>query len=69
MVRGYHKYKEIWSDPFVGEELPCELEVGNPHDPLVVAIKKILEGNTRSLATFHGEYLFCAQCLSGEVVT
>ena len=44
MVRGYHEYKEIWPDPFVGEELPCEQEVGNPHDPLAVAIKKTIGG-------------------------
>ena len=35
MVCGYHQYKEIWPDPFVGEEFPCEQEVSNPHDPLV----------------------------------
>ena len=44
MVCEYHEYKEIWSDPFVGEELPCEREVGNPHDPLAVAIKKTIGG-------------------------
>ena len=47
MVRGYHQYKDIWHDPIVGEELPCEREVGNPHDPLAVAINETMaeEGN------------------------
>ena len=40
MVRGYHEYQAIWSDPYVGEELICEREVGNSHDPQVVALKK-----------------------------
>ena len=38
MARGYHQYKEIWLNPFVGEELLCEWKVGNSHDPLAVAI-------------------------------
>ena len=28
MVRGYHEYQAIWSDPYVGEELIYEREVG-----------------------------------------
>ena len=36
MVRGYHEYKLVWDDrgddPFVGEDLLCECEVGNPQD-------------------------------------
>ena len=31
MVRGYHKYKDIWEAEF-GEQLPCQRETGNPHD-------------------------------------
>ena len=34
--------QEIWPDPFVGEELLCEREVGNSHDPLAVAVKKTI---------------------------
>ena len=44
MVRGYHKYKDIWPDPIVGEALPCKREVGNPHDPLAVSIIKTIGG-------------------------
>ena len=47
MVRGYHQYKEIWPDLFVGEELLCEREVGNPHDPLAVAVKKTIGGEQK----------------------
>ena len=36
---------------------------------LQLLLKRPLEENTRSLATFHGEYLLCVQCLSGEVGT
>ena len=40
MVRGYHEYKSIWTNPFDGEELICEGEVGNHSDPQAVAMKK-----------------------------
>ena len=40
MVRGYHEYKSIWTNPFDGEELICEREVGNHSDPQAVAVKK-----------------------------
>ena len=39
-VHGYHVYKEIWSNPFAGEDLPCEREIGNLHDMLAVAVNK-----------------------------
>ena len=44
MVCGYHEYKDIWPDPIVGEEVPCEQEVSNPHDPFGVSIKKTIGG-------------------------
>ena len=47
MVRGYHKYQAIWSDLYVGEELICEREVGNSHDPQAVALKKEIDGDLR----------------------
>ena len=43
MIRGYHVYKEIW-EPTIGEELCCEREVGNPKDPLAVAVIKPIAG-------------------------
>ena len=39
-VRGHHVYKETW-DQTIGEVMPCEREVGNSEDPLVVAMKKL----------------------------
>jgi len=32
MIRGNHKYKVVWYNPLVGEDLLSESEVGNPHD-------------------------------------
>ena len=39
------KYKLIWNNPVVGEDLLCECEVGNPHDTHAVAVKKAIDGN------------------------
>ena len=33
MIRGYHEYGMIWNNPLVSEELVCERELGNNHDP------------------------------------
>ena len=44
-IRGYHVYKDIWPNPINEEQLTCELEVGNSHDPLAVAIKKLIDGS------------------------
>ena len=30
-IRGYHIYKEVWA-AVIGEDLPCERELGNPED-------------------------------------
>ena len=43
-IRGYHVYKEIWPSPIDEERLTCEREVGNSHDPLSVAVKKVIDG-------------------------
>ena len=40
MVRGYHEYKSLWTNLFDGEESICEREIGNPCDPVAVAMKK-----------------------------
>ena len=42
---GYHVYKDIWPNPIDEEQLTCEREVGNSHDPLAVAIKKLIDGS------------------------
>ena len=46
-VHGYHVYKEIWPNPIIGEELPCEREIGNTHDPSAVAVKKLITGERK----------------------
>ena len=40
MLQGYHEYQMIWNNPIVGEELVCNRELGNIHDPYAVAAKK-----------------------------
>ena len=37
MVRGYHKYKDIW-EAALGENLECQRENGNIHDIYTVAV-------------------------------
>ena len=39
MVRGYHRYKEIW-DAALGEQLQSERETDNHHDIFAVAVLK-----------------------------
>ena len=41
MVCGLHEYKLVWDDPFVGEDLLFEREVGNPHGMHAVAGSKL----------------------------
>ena len=41
VIRGHHFYKAIW-EPVNGEELNTERETGNPHDPLAMAVTKLL---------------------------
>ena len=38
-VCGYHEYSGIW-EPFIGEELQCDRETANPHDPYAVSVLK-----------------------------
>jgi len=44
-IHGYHVYKEIWPNLIDEEQLTCEREVGNSHNPLAVAIKKLIDGS------------------------
>ena len=46
MARDYHEYKSVWEDPVHGEELNCTRDIGNSHDPMVVAILKEIDGVT-----------------------
>ena len=61
MVRGYHQYRSIWN-AIDGEELPCQVELSNPHDLFAVAVCKsdIVVGHVpkkyhRSARRFCGE--------------
>ena len=45
VICGYHVCKEIWPNPVDEEELTCECKVGNSHDSLAVAIKKLSDGS------------------------
>ena len=46
-IQGHHVYKATWENLMVGEELKCQREVGNLHDPLTVAvIEQIDKHNT-----------------------
>ena len=47
MIRGYHEYQTIWTNPLIGEELPCEREPDNSHDPYTVAVKKEIGGRNQ----------------------
>ena len=38
-VRDYHIYMSTW-DAIIGEELPCEREIGNERDRYEVAVKR-----------------------------
>ena len=44
-ICGYHVYKDIWPNPIDEEQLTCECEDGNSHDPVAVAIKKLIDGS------------------------
>ena len=59
MIRGYHEYKAIWEDPVNGKSLVCEREVGNSHDPLSVAVKKMISGASTILGMFLEGYFCC----------
>ena len=48
VIRGHHVYKAIW-EPANGEELNTEREIGNPYDPLAVAVTKLLHEERRTV--------------------
>jgi len=43
-IHGYHVYKEVWSNPFVGEVVHCQCEERNAHDLFVMTLKKASTG-------------------------
>ena len=46
MVHGYHEHKTVWDSPVLGEELICAREIRNSYDPMAVAVKKEIHGET-----------------------
>ena len=44
-IQGHHVYKDIWENPTIGEELKCQREIGNSHDPLALAVLKQIDGH------------------------
>ena len=43
MVRGYHEYKSLWTNPFNGEELLHKREISNACNPQAVTVKKEID--------------------------
>ena len=62
MVQGYHEYKRLWTNPFDGEKLICEREIGNTHLPFSIAfggatLLKQLLGSSSSSSCIAGAHL------------
>ena len=62
MICGYHKYKTMRENPVLTEELRCMREIGNPYDPIAVAIQKQLVVKWLSLGTSQKELLHRVLC-------
>ena len=60
VVRGYHKYKDVWSALVDGTEIPCEREPGNPRDTSAVAV--IERSPSGELTVGHVPRLISAIC-------
>ena len=46
LVHGYHEYKHTWENPVHSKELDCTRDIGNSHNPMVVAIMKEIDSAT-----------------------
>ena len=57
MIRGYHVFKDICTDPDYDEELECVCEPGNLSDPYVVAVKKEISGDAVVVGHVLDKYL------------
>ena len=44
-IRGYHVYKEVWPNPFIGEIVSSECEERNALDPFTAALQKAGTGH------------------------
>ena len=68
MIRGYHQYKGIWESPSEDDALVCEREIGNAHDTHVVAIRKDIEGEARTVGHIPRKFIRFLQFLLDVVV-
>ena len=64
MVYGYHVYKSIWDAACDDDILPCKREVGNPHDPSTVAVKKrtVVVGHVPRKISIHTTKIMRIEC-------
>ena len=53
-IHGYHKYKSIWENPQIDDDLLCEHEAGNAHDTHAVAVRKDITGEQAGKTTTVG---------------
>ena len=49
MIRGYHEYKNIWTNPVIEEQLLCKREIGNAHNTHAVTIRKTIDGEIETV--------------------
>ena len=47
MIHEYHEYRMIWNNPIAGEELTCDHELDNSHNPYAVVVKKTICGEQK----------------------
>ena len=59
-IQGYHEYKDIWENPIIGEELKCQCEIGNRHDPLAMAVVKQMDDHDTIVG--HVSHRISASC-------
>ena len=60
VARGYHEYKDIWSAPIDGIELPCEREPGNQRDTSAAVVSE--RNPSVEVTVGHVPRLFSAVC-------
>ena len=48
-IRGYHKNKIVWLNPVIEEELSCKRKTGNAHNTHAVAVRNIVDGDTKTV--------------------
>ena len=49
MIRGYHKYNSIWTNPVIEEKLSYKQQIGNAHDTHGVAVRKSIDDEIKTV--------------------